>query len=180
LSHDVRRHIRIAIFGEITIRRATDETRIAGGIEPTPRLAGRRDLRGLRLTATAAAATTTILTAAAAAATLLMFAPWSASASAAMPASVAPIVEVAAISAVATIISVPPVAAITTIALRVSTGILLLGRRRSGVSAVIVASEFAGGGDRWSVRATGAFRGARRRCRCFGHGWCGRLFSSAR
>jgi hypothetical protein len=51
LTHDVRRHVRVALLGQIAVRRATDEPRVTRWIEPATRLAGRHDLnRLLRLT----------------------------------------------------------------------------------------------------------------------------------
>jgi hypothetical protein len=106
----VWRDVGVAVFGEIAVRGATYESRIAGRIEPATRFGRRGNLRRLGL-ATASSGLTAWGTT-----TLLVLAARSAAAPAPMTAAVAPIVEVAA-----TISSVCPIAAVTPIALRVAT-----------------------------------------------------------
>jgi len=115
LTNDVRRDVRVAIFGEIAIGRPSDESRVTGWIEPAACFGRGRNLCRLRrasalaLGSSATAATTT---------TLLMIAAGSAASSTPMAAPVASIIEVAA---VATITTVAPITTISAIALWIAT-----------------------------------------------------------
>jgi hypothetical protein len=126
----MRRHVRVAVLGQIAVRRTANEPGVARGFEPSACFARGRYLnRLLRLarlmlaltafasTPTLASAFAAALPSAANAATRPAFTTGSTSAAAAMPASIPPIVEVAAaIGAISAIAPRPAIVAPATVA----------------------------------------------------------------
>jgi len=151
----VRRHVCIACFSEIAVRRATDEAGVARGLKPTACLSGRRDLnRLLRLALMLVlilililVLTLVLIGAATATATATAFAARSATAATPMSPAVSTIVvrPTIAISAVGTISAIVPVVAVVPIAILILVLILLavgalLPRRGSAVVRSVIAT----------------------------------------